>query len=128
MSAELCGYAGAVRKHSQRVPAGVQVGRLRNSGQEAYGWPFLSVKFPNLDVTKEPTIKQRVAIERRDRMAADVMARLFGADAGTAASELSMACVAKTKGCLCPAKIIEGLAAWLSGNGINIEWSGSYGN
>ena len=91
---------------------------------ETYGWSFLSVRFPGLDMSKEPTPKQRVAIERCGRMAADVMARRFGADAAMAAAKLSMVCAASVDGRFCPAKISEGLAEWIRAHGIAIDWSG----
>jgi hypothetical protein len=118
------GFRREFRGASDRIlVSGLLSAAYGSSDQETYGWSFLSVKFPGIEIGKEPTIKQGVAIERCGRMAADVMARRFGEGAGAAAAKLSMVCVAKVNGRMRPAKMGEGLAAWLSSNGIDIDWS-----
>jgi hypothetical protein len=55
--------------------------------QEHYEASWLSVRLPGLDMGKPPTDKQRVGMERAQRMIADTLARHFG-DACPAAASL----------------------------------------
>jgi hypothetical protein len=101
------------------VVAGILAAAYGGDALEDYRWSYLSVKFPGLDMAKAPTEKQRVAIDRCERMARDVMQRCFGDGAGAAARRLSRVLAVNVNGRLYLAKANEETGRLLASLGVD---------
>lgn len=104
--------------------AGLLAAAYGDSGQDAYQWSCLSLKYPGLDM-RSLTAKQRVGAERCARMARDQLGRRFGEAAAEAAALLPRICVARANGRLYQAQVAGGTMEWLKSHGV--EWSDFYG-
>jgi len=85
------GFGREFRDNADFVMAGgallFMLGEIR---QEHYEASWLSVRLPGLDMRKAPTEKQRVGMERAQRMIADKFGSYFGADCQSAISLLPL--------------------------------------
>jgi hypothetical protein len=100
--------------------AGILTAIYGRCDQESYLQSYLSVLFPDLNMEKSPTDKQKVAIERGARMAADVFMRKFGADAGCAKDKLSKVFTVNVNGNFYLSKISGSTKDFLKTH--EIEW------
>jgi hypothetical protein len=103
------------------VVTGILAAAYGGDSLDDYLWSYLSVKFPGLDMAKAPTEKQRVAIERCERMARDVMQRRFGDEAGAAARKLSRVFAVNVNGKFYLSKANEETRRLLASLGV--DWS-----
>ena len=101
--------------------AGLLTAIYGESGQEVYEWSYLSVKFPELDMAKALTDKQRIGAERCTRMVSDVMLKHFGEEKEAIVSKLSKVYMVKINGLLYCSKISSGTKVLLLKYGV--DWS-----
>lgn len=89
--------------------------------REVFENSYLSVKFPKVDIDKEPTDKEITGIERGRRMIADKMARRFGNDLPEVYERLRQIFKVRINGKLYSAKISDSMSEWLKLQNIELE-------
>jgi hypothetical protein len=105
--------------------AGLLTAAYGDCSQEVYEWSYLSVRFPECDMTKTLTDKQHVGAQRCMRMASDIMLKHFGEEKDTVAIKLSKIYMVKINERFYLAKISDDTKELLSK--YNIDWSDWYG-
>lgn len=90
-------------------------------GQEFYETSWLSVRLPGLDMRKTPTDKQRVGMERVQRMMADTLSGHFGDDYQSAVSLLPIVKVVRMGNEEVAAAIPDGVKVFLERHGLQLE-------
>ena len=116
------GFRREFRASADRViVSGLLLAAYGASDAETYEWSYLSVKFPGIDMEKEPTGKQRTAIERCFRMASDALRKRFGDDTEEAVFRLQRIYKVKANGRFYNGKIGACAKEWLESR--KIEWS-----
>lgn len=88
---------------------------------ETYESSYLSVKYPAINIVKEPTDKQKTGIERGRRMISDMMSKRFGEDLHEAQERLSKLYMVKVNGQFYRSKTTDGTIEWLKKHKIRLD-------
>jgi len=89
--------------------------------RETFEGSYLSIKYPEVNICKEPTDKQRTGIERGRRMVADMMSRRFGEELPEARERLSKIYMVKINSRFYRSKISVEANKWLKKHTIELE-------
>ncbi|KKW29288.1 MAG: Transposase IS1634 family [Candidatus Uhrbacteria bacterium GW2011_GWD2_52_7] len=88
---------------------------------DTYEGSYLSVKYPEVNIDKMPTDKQKTGIERCRRMISDMMSRRFSEDLPEARERLSKIYMVKVNGQFYRSRTPDGTTEWLKTHGIRLE-------
>jgi len=88
---------------------------------EHYGASWLSVRLPGLDMHKAPTDKQRVGMERAQRMIADALKKQFGDAYAPAVALLPLVKAVRMGNEAVIAGMPDGVKAFLGQHGLSFE-------
>jgi hypothetical protein len=105
--------------------AGMLSAAYGDYSQDTYHWSYLSVKFPNLDMQKALTDKQRFGVQRCERMVKETVRKRFGGDAPVIMARLSRICKVKINGRFYSTALSDETKEWLSDQ--QIDWRDWYG-
>ena len=89
--------------------------------QEHYETSWLSARLPGIDLRKVPTDKQRVGMERAQRMMADTMKKRFGDAYATAVALLPLVRVVRMGGDAAISEMPDGVKEFLRQHGLGFE-------
>lgn len=89
--------------------------------KDSFKGSYLSVKYPEVNIVKVPTDKQKTGIERGRRMILDMMSKRFGDDLPVARERLSRIFMVKVNGQFYKSKIPDGSTELLIKYGIRLE-------
>jgi hypothetical protein len=103
------------------MASGILVFMHGRARREFYEASWLSRRLPDLDMTRTPTEKQRVGIERTARMIGDALERRFGEDRESAVALLPLVRKVSAGNESALAKRDEGILAFAARHGIDLE-------
>jgi hypothetical protein len=123
----LCGDIGTgIRREFRRAAdfvmvSGILMAVYGRCDRETFDQCYLCVKFPALDIDKDPPDKQKTGIARGERMVLDALLQKFGGCVAEARERLSKIYMVKINDRFYRSKMSDGTAQWLKIHEMELE-------